>query len=262
MPFRFVPPLCAVALALASPALLAQTEEDDPLGRLLVERGWVGSGSEVAKPRLAAANPARRTGAPRPTSPASPGLVRKARDRAADLVSAAIGLMGAPYLRGGNSVDTGFDCSGFTRHVFEISLGLVLPRTSREQARANGFLDVPREDLRPGDLVFFNTVRSAFSHVGIYLGNHKFIHAPRTGGVIRVEDLRVNYWTQRFDGARRAAKIADPATLAAAAAAAAASATTTTASADLPAAAAPGNPFIPVAAVPASAALLPTTSRP
>lgn len=212
MPRRIALPLYAIApLLLASAAACAQPEDDDPLGRLMLERGWVGSGAEAAPgKRPGSTRQARRTGghgATR-TAAASQGLVRQARDRGADLVSAAIGLMGSPYRRGGNSTDTGFDCSGFTRHVFETGLGVMLPRTSREQARAASLVPVTREELRPGDLVFFNTVQAAFSHVGIYLGDHKFIHAPRTGGQIRVEDLRVGYWHKRFDGGRRAAKIA------------------------------------------------------
>jgi hypothetical protein len=78
-----------------------------------------------------------------------------------------------------------------------------LPRRSQEQARAPGLLKVERDDLKPGDLVFFNTVRAAFSHVGIYVGDGKFIHSPRTGAQVRVEDMRAAYWTKRYNGARR-----------------------------------------------------------
>jgi cell wall-associated NlpC family hydrolase len=212
MPRRTALPLYAIApLLLASAAACAQpSDDDDPLGRLMLERGWVGAGTEAAPAkRQSSTRQARRAGGHGTrTAAASHGLVQQARDRGADLVSAAIGLMGSPYRRGGNSTDTGFDCSGFTRHVFETGLGVTLPRTSREQARAASLVPVTREQLRPGDLVFFNTVQAAFSHVGIYLGDHKFIHAPRTGGQIRVEDLRVGYWHTRFDGGRRAAKIA------------------------------------------------------
>ena len=131
-------------------------------------------------------------------------LVQQVRDSASDLVMQAMNFLGVPYRRGGNSVDEGFDCSGFTRHVFENSLGLVLPRRSDQQAQSAGLLNVKREELKPGDLVFFNTMRRAFSHVGIYVGEGKFIHAPRTGGEVRVEDMRQSYWSKRFNGARRA----------------------------------------------------------
>jgi len=135
-------------------------------------------------------------------SKASP-LVQQVRDKASDLVLSAMNFLGVPYRRGGTSAETGFDCSGFTRHVFENSIGLVLPRRADEQARAPGLLSVTRDELKPGDLVFFNTLRHTFSHVGIYVGEGKFIHSPRTGSEVRVEDMREAYWAKRFTGARR-----------------------------------------------------------
>ena len=132
-------------------------------------------------------------------------LVRQARDAASELVLSAMHFIGVPYRRGGDSVEQGFDCSGFTRHVFAHSLGLLLPRRADEQAREAGLAPVTRPELQPGALVFFNTLRRAFSHVGIYIGQGKFIHAPRSGAEVRVEDMRATYWTQRFNGARRAA---------------------------------------------------------
>lgn len=122
---------------------------------------------------------------------------------AQDLVLHALSLIGVHYRRGGDSPDTGFDCSGLVRHVFHEALGLLLPRSAREISRLG--TSVGREDLRPGDLVFFNTLRRSFSHVGIYLGEHRFIHAPATGGEVRIEDMRQRYWTKRFNGARRIA---------------------------------------------------------
>ncbi len=130
-------------------------------------------------------------------------LMQQMRDVASDLVVSAMQFLGVPYKRGGTNAN-GFDCSGFTRHVFENSLGLILPRRSRDQARSPSLLPIRKDELRPGDLVFFNTMRSAFSHVGIYVGDGKFIHAPRTGSKVRVEDMREAYWTKRFNGARRA----------------------------------------------------------
>ena len=122
-------------------------------------------------------------------------------DRASDLVVTAMGFLGVPYKRGGNSVETGFDCSGFVKAMYEQTIGLVLPRRANEQAAATQTID--KKDLQPGDLVFFNTMRRAFSHVGIYVGNGKFIHSPKPGAEVRVEDMGVNYWARRFDGARR-----------------------------------------------------------
>ena len=130
-------------------------------------------------------------------------FVRQVGGAASGLVLSAMNFIGVPYRRGGESADHGFDCSGFTRHVFESSIGLVLPRRADEQARGAGLRQVQRADLKPGDLVFFNTMRRAFSHVGIYVGEGRFIHAPRSGSEVRVEDMRQAYWSKRFNGARR-----------------------------------------------------------
>ncbi len=139
-------------------------------------------------------------------------VVQQVRDGASELVIMAMNFLGVPYRRGGDSAEEGFDCSGFTRHVFENSIGLVLPRRADQQARLAGLLAIKRDDLKPGDLVFFNTMKKAFSHVGIYVGDGRFIHAPRSGGEVRVEDMRQAYWAQRFNGARRAEIPATPPT--------------------------------------------------
>ncbi len=135
--------------------------------------------------------------------PAHP-VVQHVREKASDLVMAAMNFIGVRYRRGGSSAEQGFDCSGFTRYVFEHSVGLVLPRRADEQAHNAGLAAIRREELRPGDLVFFNTMRRAFSHVGIYIGEGRFIHSPRSGGEVRIEDMRQAYWSTRFNGARRA----------------------------------------------------------
>ncbi len=135
---------------------------------------------------------------------AEPSLLRRVHDRAGQMVVAAMDFVGVRYRRGGVSADTGFDCSGFTRHVFESSLGLVLPRRADEQAAAPGLVAVKRDDLQPGDLVFFNTLKRTFSHVGIYIGDNRFIHSPRPGKLVRTDDLSFAYWAKRFTGARRA----------------------------------------------------------
>jgi cell wall-associated NlpC family hydrolase len=121
--------------------------------------------------------------------------------RASELVVNAMGFLGVPYRRGGQSAETGFDCSGFVRAIYEQTVGLVLPRRADEQAAATEIIE--RSELKPGDLVFFNTMRRAFSHVGIYVGDGKFIHSPRSGSSVRVEDMRAAYWNARFNGARR-----------------------------------------------------------
>ncbi len=127
-------------------------------------------------------------------------------DRTTDLVATAMGFLGVPYRRGGNNVETGFDCSGFVRNIYQQTLGLLLPRQASEQAASTEKID--KKDLQPGDLVFFNTMRRAFSHVGIYVGDGKFIHSPRSGGKVRVEDMQESYWQHRFNGARRVAPAA------------------------------------------------------
>ena len=122
-------------------------------------------------------------------------------EKASDLVLNAMGFLGVPYRRGGNNADTGFDCSGFVRAMYEQTVGLLLPRRAAEQAAVTQVIE--RKDLKPGDLVFFNTMRRAFSHVGIYVGDGKFIHSPKPGSEVRVEDMRQAYWERRFTGARR-----------------------------------------------------------
>ena len=143
-----------------------------------------------------------------PQRPASPFERRDSAEiaphpRVADLLLAAIGLVGVPYRLGGNDIDNGFDCSGFTRHLYQAHLDVTLPRRSHDQAEASGFIDVPPYELQPGDLVFFNTLNRRNSHVGIYVGEGRFIHAPRTGAQVRLEAIGARYWLQRFDGARR-----------------------------------------------------------
>ena len=110
-------------------------------------------------------------------------------EKASDLVFNAMGFLGVPYKRGGITAETGFDCSGFVRAMYEQTVGLLLPRRAAEQAAATQIID--KKDLKPGDLVFFNTMRKAFSHVGIYVGDNKFIHSPKPGSEVRVEDMRL-----------------------------------------------------------------------
>jgi len=129
------------------------------------------------------------------------GQAHDVADRTTNLVSTAMGFLGVPYRRGGTSAETGFDCSGFVRSIFEQTRGLVLPRKAADQDRSTEKID--KKDLQPGDLVFFNTMRHAFSHVGIYIGDGKFIHSPRSGLRVRVEDMQGSYWKKRFNGARR-----------------------------------------------------------
>lgn len=191
---------CWLVVAVMCPALAmaAPDERLDAVSQLLLERGLIPA--ESAK------------------QPASASLAQKFRDGASDMVITAMNFLDVPYRMGGSSDTGGFDCSGFTRHIFEMSLGLVLPRRVDDQASAAGLIEVQRDELRPGDLVFFNTLARTFSHVGIYIGDGKFIHSPSSGATVRVDDMRFAFWNQRYTGARRAEPpsvppaAADPAT--------------------------------------------------
>lgn len=118
-----------------------------------------------------------------------------------ELVLSALSLLGVRYKSGGDSPDTGFDCSGLVNHVFQSAIGLKLPRSAAEISRLGS--PIEEQELQPGDLVFYNTMRRDYSHVGIYLGDKRFIHAPASGGLVRIEDMEERYWRTRFNGARR-----------------------------------------------------------
>jgi cell wall-associated NlpC family hydrolase len=126
----------------------------------------------------------------------SSAMVRK-------LTSYAYSLIGAPYKFGGHSPKTGFDCSGFVDYVFQHSANVSLPHNAHQISRYG--ISVKSSQLREGDLVFYDTNNEAFSHVGIYLGNDRFIHAPSSGGRVRTEDMRETYWKSHYEGARRIA---------------------------------------------------------
>ncbi len=167
-------PLAFAALLLATCAHANPGPNGDDLDRLLSDKGLLGKIDQVRQ---------------------------NVSTKASELVLNAMGFLGVPYRRGGNNAETGFDCSGFVRAIYEQTIGLALPRKAAQQAAATETID--RTELQPGDLVFFNTMRQAFSHVGIYVGDGKFIHSPRPGAEVRVEDMRISYWKRRFDGARR-----------------------------------------------------------
>jgi cell wall-associated NlpC family hydrolase len=169
----------------------------DPLGRFLTDSG-LATGANAASAIVNAPAAAASAATAVPNS-----IAGKLREQASDMVVTAMNFLGVKYRRGGNDADAGFDCSGFTRRVFEMSIGRVLPRRVDEQAKAPGLVPVKRDELQPGDLVFFNTLKRTFSHVGIYIGDGKFIHSPRPGGEVRVEDMGFAYWKKRFTGARR-----------------------------------------------------------
>jgi cell wall-associated NlpC family hydrolase len=171
----------AVLLALAAAAQAQPANPEEDLHRFMAEKGFM-----------------ERLGTVRERITDTTARIT---DTTSELVVTAMGFLGVPYRRGGNSAETGFDCSGFVKAIYEQTVGLVLPRRANEQAAATQEID--KRDLKPGDLVFFNTLRRAFSHVGIYVGDGKFIHSPKPGAQVRVEDMNGSYWQRRFDGARR-----------------------------------------------------------
>jgi cell wall-associated NlpC family hydrolase len=175
---RYFAPTALIALAVltASHSQAAPGNSGDDMDRLLADKGLLTQIDQVGK---------------------------TVRLKASELVVNAMGFLGVPYKRGGNTAETGFDCSGFVRAVYEQSVGLLLPRKAEQQAAATQRID--KTELQPGDLVFFNTLQRAFSHVGIYVGEGKFIHSPKPGAQVRVENMGINYWSSRFDGARRVA---------------------------------------------------------
>jgi hypothetical protein len=166
-----------------------------------------GRGSTVGFARSAAVAAALAWAFASPSAVAHDGPVARTPvaaavgDAGAEVAFRALSLLGVGYRFGGNTPEAGLDCSGLVRLVFNETLGLPLPRRSEEISRVGASIN-PTE-LQPGDLVFFNTLRRAFSHVGIYIGDNRFVHAPSSGGSIRVENLGADYWTRRFDGARR-----------------------------------------------------------
>jgi cell wall-associated NlpC family hydrolase len=176
-----LPQVAAMATALRRAAILALAA----MGLVLLPRAGM-----AAQP-AAASSDARTVERP----------VARVLQSAQDLAIYALGLIGVDYRYGGSSPEHGLDCSGLVRYVFQEVVGVTLPRTAREMARLGG--RVAPGDLKAGDLVFFNTRSSPFSHVGIYLGDDRFIHAPHLGGEVEIVTMSQRYWQQRYDGARR-----------------------------------------------------------
>jgi cell wall-associated NlpC family hydrolase len=124
-----------------------------------------------------------------------------ARAERAEALLQTLLALGLDYRYGGSSRETGFDCSGLVAHVYQEAWGIRMPRNTLEQSRRG--VPVALQDLEAGDLVFYNTLNRPFSHVGIYVGDGRFVHAPKSGARVRVESLKSAYWMQRYNGARR-----------------------------------------------------------
>ena len=192
--------LAAVAVwaALIVPAPAHAT---DALADFLQQQGLAAPASTRFDPTTAPeAHPMEPQAMPAEAAPAA-HADRAQRPLHSSLVVHALGFLGVPYRLGGNSAEEGFDCSGFVQAAFRQVMGLQLPRIAREQARATA--PIERSELAPGDLVFFNTLGRRYSHVGIYIGDYRFVHSPRTGARIRIERMDVRFWATRFNGARR-----------------------------------------------------------
>lgn len=178
-------------------ASIEAAPEDDVLMRFIGARQQLFANKML--PSQAAAVPA-----PAPAASAAPAKTQQFDTHTlmmSDVVVTAMGYLGKPYSYGSSSLSGGFDCSGFVLSLYERSIGRQLPRRAVDQAAATQ--KISKSELRPGDLVFFNTLRRQYSHVGIYIGEGRFIHSPRAGARIRVESMEKSYWQTRFNGARR-----------------------------------------------------------
>jgi len=186
-------PLTARDAAGMTPLALAQA----------IEQGNAGSGQVSGS--LSAGNAASANANDASQSGPRPSFLAGVANKAGDVVEGALNLIGVRYRWGGDTPDSGLDCSGFVRYVYQETLNFTLPRQAAQMSRVGE--KVSLNDLKPGDLVFFNTIgrrlRRTVSHVGIYIGHDKFVHSPSTGSTIRVDEMNDRYWETRYLGARR-----------------------------------------------------------
>ena len=186
-------PLTARDAAGMTPLALAQA----------IEQGNAGSGQVSGSLSSGSVASAQASGATQ--SGPRPSFLAGVANKAGDVVEGALNLIGVRYRWGGDTPDSGLDCSGFVRYVYQETLNFTLPRQAAQMSRVGE--KVSLNDLKPGDLVFFNTIgrrlRRTVSHVGIYIGHDKFVHSPSTGSTIRVDEMNDRYWETRYLGARR-----------------------------------------------------------
>lgn len=200
----------ALCLMLLGSANQVAAEPDDPLNQLLRQRQQQSSPTpqrdEEGLNRLiqnsANNNPSssRFNIAPPSNTAAISSAPANSKSDADRLISNAMGFIGVAY-RFGGTTPRGFDCSGFMQYVFQKAFAVNLPRTAAQQATAG--VQVSRANLQAGDMVFFRTSGRRISHVGMYVGNGRFIHAPRTGKRIEITNLNSKYWSARYATARR-----------------------------------------------------------
>ena len=161
--------------------------------------GWTADVSATVPPISASSVAPVSSVAAAPTASSNTATQRPSR---VELALFAIGLIGAVYKPGGDNPAVGMDCSGFVRYVYHEVAGLKLPHSARALSKIRN--TIAKADLKPGDLVFFKTMKHAFSHVGIYLGDNQFVHASSSKtGFVMVSNLDEAYWAKRYEGARR-----------------------------------------------------------
>lgn len=182
-----------------TPSAPRQSYDEDGMQALVKQQSETERRQEAKAPP--APSPKVEFSEPASSQSSSKRTAALSRREADELIGNAMGLLGVSYRFGGSSVSSGFDCSGFMQHIFRKTMQINLPRTSAEQAKMG--VAVSRSELQPGDMVFFSTSRGRISHVGLYIGNNRFIHAPRTGKSIEITSLGNKYWNSKYVTARR-----------------------------------------------------------
>jgi cell wall-associated NlpC family hydrolase len=155
--------------------------------------------THVAAPKQQLAAAPAKVAAPQPSRPEA--NADNFGGTAMEVVLYALGLLNIDYRFGGANPESGLDCSGMVSYIYRQAAGISLPHNAAQIAQLGR--EVERQQLEPGDLVFFNTLRRQFSHVGIYIGDDMFLHAPSSGGGVQIVNLKDKYWQQRYNGARR-----------------------------------------------------------
>lgn len=187
--------LCCTLLVGTGNSLAEPT--DDPLGQLLQQRQQESQRNQAPAPTPV---PTTRFNMKPSTAEQPPAASANNYRENSALISSAMGLLGIAY-RFGGTTPSGFDCSGLMQYIFRKALAINLPRTTLQQATAGVY--VSRNNLQVGDMIFFRTIGNRISHVGMYVGNGRFVHSPRTGKSVQISSLDNKYWSSRYATARR-----------------------------------------------------------